>query len=344
MSSSPRAAHQDASAATSRGSGGLRSARPARTARRRPPATTRSGAPGADGRPPQRARCGRASASGGGEAEPDARGAPRRSARPGVPTATSRPRSSTATRSARRSTSPSSWVVRRIVVPAARSAAIRSRVACFARRVHAGGRLVEDEELRPADERQREAQPLLLAARQPPVAASRPRCRGRRARAAGPGPPGRGRTGRTGGGPRAAVVRWSMPPSWSISPIRGRSARPSLHGIQAEHPAPSRRRRGGSPRGSRPSSSCRRRSGPSSANSSPRADLERDAVEDLAPAVGLADAVDAIATSSRPACAARPAARARPSRLDLRVLRVEVLRPRPRRSGSPRRTPSASMK
>ena len=40
-------------------------------------------------------------------------------------------------------------------------------------RVHAGGRLVQEDQLRPADQRQRQRQPLLLAAGEPPIAASR---------------------------------------------------------------------------------------------------------------------------------------------------------------------------
>ncbi len=144
--------------------------------------------------------------------------------------------------------------------------------------VDPGGRLVEERHLGPADQRQGERQPLLLAARQPPPRRRRAPGRGRPVRAA------RGVGGRwvvrrrTAAAPRAAGCpggrrrSGASPRSAAAAPVRRRRGR-------AEHPHASRRRAAGSPRGSRPSSSCRRRSGPSSTTVSPGPDRERHAVD-----------------------------------------------------------------
>ena len=123
----------------------------------------------------------------------------------GVPEATTRPWSTTTTRSASRSTSASSWVVRRIVRPAARRSPISPRTCAFAGRVHPGGRLVEDQQLGPPDERAARARDA--ASRRPKgacSAGSRAR-RGRGGRGARPGPPGWRRAPRGGGRARAGV-------------------------------------------------------------------------------------------------------------------------------------------
>ena len=79
------------------------------------------------------------------------------------------------TRSASRCTSSSSWLVRITQTPSDRRPATTSRTAIRPSWVDSGRRLVEEGDARPADERQREREPLLLATRQSLV--GRPRNR-----------------------------------------------------------------------------------------------------------------------------------------------------------------------
>ena len=89
------------------------------------------------------------------------------SARPGVPAATTRPASITTTVSASCSASSRKCVVSTTLTPSARSRRISSQVARRACGSMPGGRLVQEHQLGTADQRQRERQPLLLAAGQP---------------------------------------------------------------------------------------------------------------------------------------------------------------------------------
>ena len=126
--------------------------------------------------------------------------------------------------------------------------------------VDAGGGLVEEEHLGPADQGQGQRQALLLAAGQPPPRGPADRYRAPPGRGARRGPRGRRSSGRTGGGPgpsrasgrrrRAAASRRSGAPA-RRGPGRGRG----------RGPGPSRRRPAGSPRGPRRCWSCRRRWG-----------------------------------------------------------------------------------
>ena len=74
--------------------------------------------------------------------------------------------------------------------------------------------------------------------------------------------------------------------------MRGRSAGPSRLRVEPEHAHGPARRARGSPRASRRSSSCPRRSGPSRPNTSPRGDAEADAVDGAAVAVALLEPGD----------------------------------------------------
>ncbi len=179
----------------------------------------------------------------------------------GVPSAASRPPAMIATRSQR--CSASSIAVRREHHGRAACREVahelprrRPRV-----RVHARGRLVEEHDLGLADERARERQPLRLPAREPPhrraLAVAQPDDVEQRARATRD----RRSTRRTGAAARAAAGPGYSPPSCSITPIRGRSCAPSRCRIEAEHAHRAGVRACGSPRGSRPSWSCPRRSG-----------------------------------------------------------------------------------
>ena len=127
------------------------------------------------------------------------------------------------------------------------------------RRVEAGRRLVEEDQLGVADERQREVQPALLAARQR-RARCRPACpRARRARS-----PRRGRAGAGTASPSARPSRAASGGGRSRSSAgRCRAARAAraraAAGSKPSTDDVAARRARGSPRGSRPSSSCRRR-------------------------------------------------------------------------------------
>ena len=88
----------------------------------------------------------------------------------GDPAATTRPPSRTTIRSASRSTSVRSWLVSRTAAPSSRRPATIARVAARASGIHAGRRLVEDHDLGPADQGQRQPEPLPLPAGQTPVA------------------------------------------------------------------------------------------------------------------------------------------------------------------------------
>ena len=207
------------------------------------------------------ARSARSASSSRRETRNRSRGAPPPVSSAGVPAATIRPRSMMATRSASRSTSSSSWVVEqdgRAGGPQRRDA-IPGRP--LGRGVHARGRLVEDQQLRAAEEREGQREALLLAARQPPVAGPRGIDRGRRPRAA------RRVLGvaveaavqpehlaRRGPVVDAALLEHQPDPRPEAPSVPRR--------VQARAPAPSRRPAVDSPRGSRPSSSCRRRWGP----------------------------------------------------------------------------------
>ena len=69
----------------------------------------------------------------------------------------------------------------------------------------------------------------------------------------------------------SATVRFGYSADdWRTTPIRSRQSLRARRRVGAEHRRPRRRRACGSPRGSRPSSSCRRRSGPSRPKTSPR--------------------------------------------------------------------------
>ena len=126
-------------------------------------------------------------------------------------------------------------------------------------RVHPGGRLVEDHDLGPADERERQPEPLPLAARQAPVARPRDGAQpdeveqlvGVARVVVEPAVLAEG-LARLGARVDAAALEHQPDPR----PER-RSAR---RRIDARGRGPSRRRRAGSPRRSRPSSSCPRRS------------------------------------------------------------------------------------
>ena len=183
----------------------------------------------------------------------------------GEPAATTRPRSTITTWSASCSASSMRCVVSTTATPSARSSATRSHTARRACGSRPGGRLVEEHQLGPADQGERELDPLLLAAGQPPV---------RRAAAGGPGRAARASAGTSGG-----------------SAYRRRDVAQRLHGASAAgHPAvlehhadpraqrrgrrpsgpgrgrgPSRSPAGGYPRRSRPWWSCRPRWDPSTA-------------------------------------------------------------------------------
>ena len=114
--------------------------------------------------------------------------------------------------------------------------------------VHAGGRLVEDEDLGPADQGHGQRQALALAARQPPV----------RRRGHGPQPDEIEQLVRRSAGRRGSAAYWrsvsrgrarmSKPPSWSISPTRARWPRVGAPRVRRRGRAPSRRPVAGSPR------------------------------------------------------------------------------------------------
>ena len=147
--------------------------------------------------------------------------------------------------------------------PAARRPSISSQVACRACGSRPGRRLVQEHQLRAADHRGGQRQPLLLAAGQPPV---RGACRSR---------PGRARS--AGAGSMRAGVEPGLHPQVLRRPGRGRDAAglehdadpgPQRRGRRApgpgRAPGPCRRRAAGSPRRSRWWWSCPPRSAPGS--------------------------------------------------------------------------------
>ena len=126
-------------------------------------------------------------------------------------------------------------------------------------RVHAGGRLVEEQQLRTRDQRHRQRQPLLLAAGQPLDRRAGHLGQPHLRRAARRRPAGARRSCRTaaavpGRGPRCSRRRRpaASPRPWDAA-RRRRGPGP------ARAPGPGRRRRAGSPRRSRWWWSCRRR-------------------------------------------------------------------------------------
>ena len=92
---------------------------------------------------------------------------PRGELRRACPAATTRPWSTTTTWSASRSASSMRWVVRTTATPASRSVADQVPDGEAGLRVEPGGRLVEEDELRPADHGEGQREPLALAAGQP---------------------------------------------------------------------------------------------------------------------------------------------------------------------------------
>ena len=126
-------------------------------------------------------------------------------------------------------------------------------------RVEAGRRLVEEDQLRVADERQREVQAPQLAAGQRARAGVRPAPRARRSAAPRRDRAARGR-GRPSGATASRTSMWRyMPQLWSTMPTRSRSVARRARRDRGRAPRRSRRCAAGSPRGSRRSSSCRRR-------------------------------------------------------------------------------------
>ena len=123
----------------------------------------------------------------------------------GASSATSRPPSTMATRSASCSASSMKWVVSSTVDAVALERSDDLPGGPPRLRVHAGGRLVQEDQLRPADQRQRQRQPLLLAAGERPVARARRRPPGRPARAARADRSGGRRSWRTAPALRAAA-------------------------------------------------------------------------------------------------------------------------------------------
>ena len=85
----------------------------------------------------------------------------------GDPYATRRPWSTMPTRSQSCSASCIAWVVSTTVAPRSRSSRMSVPRRGARTRVHARGRLVEEHQARPADQRERERQALLLPARHP---------------------------------------------------------------------------------------------------------------------------------------------------------------------------------
>ena len=145
-------------------------------------------------------------------------------------------------------------------MPSAAQAADRLPGAAPRARVEAGRRLVEEDQLGVADQREPEVEPAALAAGEPAHAGvalllqadeldhlvHRPRLAvvaGEQAQHLGD-----------------ASASRTCAEDWSTTPIRSRQSPPPAPG-RSRAPRPRRRRARGSPRGSRRSSSCRRRSG-----------------------------------------------------------------------------------
>ena len=215
------------------------------------------------------------------------------SARPACRSATRRPWSMIATRS--QSCSASSMRVRREHDGDAARRAARGRArhvvarACgsmpavgSSRNTHVG----------PADERAARATAAAPARRTAGAPACARRRRGRRGRAAARGRRGRRSTRRRAAAASSGRTPGYSPPSWSITPMRGRSARAVAHGIEAEHAHRRRRRARGSPRGSRRSWSCPRRSARAGRRPRRRAIVNDDAVDGADVAVALLERGD----------------------------------------------------
>ena len=141
--------------------------------------------------------------------------------------------------------------MRRIVRPAARRPAMSSRVDASRLGVHARRRLVEDQHLGVASEREGKREPLPLAAGQAanagPRHAAEPDVIDERVRVARLAVEAR----RTAARRSRGVARGSRPPAWSISPTRARSAGPPLDGSTRRARGPCRHRPVDSPRRSR---------------------------------------------------------------------------------------------
>ena len=213
----------------------------------------------------------------------------------GVPSATTRPPSMTAMRSASRSASSRYWVVRKTVVAAADEPLDLVPHRQAAARIEAGGRLVEEDHLRPCDEARREVQAPAHAAgvrRDPP--ARRPSARSKRSSSS----LARARASRADRPSSRPIMRRFSAPVWTSST----AAYWPVRLIAPAHLAAVARRRRSPPRGR-----CRRRRatsvarirtvvvlpaplGPSSEKTVPRRDGEVDAVEDAQRAVGLREA------------------------------------------------------
>ena len=146
-----------------------------------------------------------------------------------VPSATMWPWSSTAIRSASSSASSRYWVVRKIVTPLGDELADDLPHRAAAARVQAGGRLVEEDDPRVADQRHREVEPALHAAGvgrdrllrrldqvEPLQQLGRP-ARAPRHAAGGAGPPSGARFS-------SPVSRPSTAENWPVTPIAARTA------------------------------------------------------------------------------------------------------------------------
>ena len=177
-------------------------------------------------------------------------------------------------------------------MPSERSARIISQAARRAAGIEARRRLVEEDELGVADERDAEVEPALLAAGE--------RLHARVALLAEPDELDHlvdvARVRVVAGEQLVRLadreVRATAPTLEDDADALPQLSRPASLGIVPEHARPRRRRASGSPRGSRPSSSCRRRSGPSSPNTSPCRDVEADPADRLDAAVGLREVAD----------------------------------------------------
>ena len=157
------------------------------------------------------------------------------------------------------------------------------------RRVEARCRLVEEDQLGIADQRERDVQPAALAARQRSPRAPRPARAGRRARASRPPARGAGSSRRTAPGTRAPSARARAADSCRTMPRRARHSAPPRDGS-----APSTR--------TPPPLGLRKPSristvvvlpaplGPRKAKISPRRDLEVDAAHGLVVAIALVQA------------------------------------------------------
>ena len=179
---------------------------------------------------------------------------------PWRPAATTLPWSTMTTLSASRCTSSSSWLVRITQTPSARRPATTSRTTMRPAGSTPGGRLVQEGHAGLPDERQRQREPLLFAAGQALV--RRPRDRAEPdeidelVRVSGVLVVG----GEEPDGPFGAHDRVD-PAALEDDADSGRELGVIRPRVEAEDPDTCRRRRAGSPRASRRSSSCPRRWG-----------------------------------------------------------------------------------